>query len=120
MSAKRRVRMLNLRDAEISDDAEIYTDRFVVTLRGNYDTTGFRHVVRVHLAWRNLPWLMRKIWAAWWEHKKDTLRHLAWVEKELGGGGVRSDPITPIPFSVCAKFSCTTKRKVAAKWSIVL
>ena len=87
-----RPRVLTLRDAEADParEPEVYRNRLVLTLHGNFEGGhGARHAVRLHIAWESLPWLMRKVWAAWWEHKTDMLGHLAWVEKELGGGGVR-------------------------------
>ena len=93
----RKPRTLTLRDAEPDRwEPEVHRDRFVRSLRGNFEGgAGPRQLVHLHIRWENLPWIMRKIWAAWWAHKKDMLGHLAWVEKELGGGGVARPQDSP-------------------------
>lgn len=91
IAGSKRIRTLTLRDATAdSGEAEVYRDRFVLTLRGNFEGGhGARQRVHVHIRWEILPWLMRKIWAAWWKHKTDMLANLQWVEQELGGSGVK-------------------------------
>jgi hypothetical protein len=86
----RKLRVLNLYSAAYASghEPEVYSDRVVLRLYGNPSSSGYRQVVRVHLEWGALPWLMRKLWAAWWRHKADVLRNLSWIERELAGAGV--------------------------------
>ena len=83
-------RVLNLRRAEARPESEpeVYTDRMVLTLTGVNESGEITNIVHVQLAWDSLPWLMRKIWRAWWQHKMRVLGELASQERELAGSGV--------------------------------
>lgn len=88
-------RTLNLRAAEVENTGcapTIYSNRVVIPFLGHRHDDGHYHQftdrVYLHVEWSDLPWMMRYVWAAWWQHKKQVLSALAWQEKELLGGGV--------------------------------
>ena len=82
-------RVLNLFGAEAVDpDCQVFSDRVVLTLRGNPKEDDYTQVVHLHIRWESLPWVMRKLWAAWWRHRTEVVRRLDWIEGELKGSGV--------------------------------
>ena len=83
-------RVLNLFDAEADHpDCRVFSDRVVLTLRGNPKEATYTQVVHLHIDWYALPWVMRKLWAAWWRHRAEVVRLLDWIEGELKGNGVQ-------------------------------
>ena len=83
-------RVLNLFDAEVTDtDCQVLSNRVVLTLRGNPKEGTYTQVVHLHIPWESLPWVMRKLWAAWWRHRAEVVRLLDWIEGELKGNGVQ-------------------------------
>ncbi|HAM55574.1 MAG TPA: hypothetical protein DCQ64_09265 [Candidatus Rokubacteria bacterium] len=82
-------RVLNLFHAEADDrDCQVLSNRVVLTLHGNPKESGYTQVVHLHISWESLPWVMRKLWAAWWRHRTEVVRRLDWIEGELKGSGV--------------------------------
>ena len=68
-------RVLNLFGAEAVDpDCQVFSDRVVLTLRGNPKEYEYTQVVHLHIQWESLPWVMRKLWAAWWRHRTKVQR----------------------------------------------
>ena len=91
-----KIKSRHLRAAEVENTGcgpEVYRDRVVIPMLGHgQEGSGyhpFTQRVYLHIAWNDLPWLMRLIWGAWWQHKKDMLQNLQWIENELGGSGVQ-------------------------------